>query len=116
MKATHQHSATGKQSLLRPCLLMLLVLFCSVPGWGSKQESIKKKEINKSFNVGKSDILQVDNRYGNITVIALEQERSLHPCRNRCESPQRGKGAGHPRPCQHPDGKDGQYGFQPSPA
>ena len=47
---------------------MLLVLFCSVPGWGSKQESIKKKEINKSFNVGKNDILQVDNRYGNITV------------------------------------------------
>ncbi len=68
MKATHQHSVTGKQSILRPCLLMLLVLFCSVPGWGSKQESIKKKEINKSFNVGKNDILQVDNRYGNITV------------------------------------------------
>ena len=49
MKATHQHSATGKLSLLRPCLLMLLVLFCSVPGWGSKQESIKKKEINKRY-------------------------------------------------------------------
>ena len=68
MKATHQHSATGKLSLLRPCLLMLLVLFCSVSGWAAKQESIKKKEINKSFNVGKNDILQVDNRYGNITV------------------------------------------------
>ena len=59
MKATHQHSATGKLSLLRPCLLMLLVLFCSVPGWGSKQESIKKKEINKSFNVGKNDICKL---------------------------------------------------------
>lgn len=47
---------------------MLLVLFCSVSGWAAKQESIKKKEINKSFNVGKNDILQVDNRYGNITV------------------------------------------------
>lgn len=68
MKATRQHSVAGKQSLFRPCLLMLLVLFCSLPGWGSKQESIKKKEFNKSFNVDKSDILQVDNRYGNITV------------------------------------------------
>lgn len=64
MKATRQHSVAGKQSLFRPCLLMLLVLFCSLPGWGSKQESIKKKEFNKSFNVDKSDILQVDNRYG----------------------------------------------------
>ena len=68
MKATRHHSVAGKQSLFRPCLLMLLVLFCSLPGWGSKQESIKKKEFNKSFNVDKSDILQVDNRYGNITV------------------------------------------------
>ena len=68
MKATYQHPAAGKQSLFRPCLLMLLVLFCSLPGWSNKQENIKKKEINKSFNVGKNDILQVDNRFGNITI------------------------------------------------
>ena len=48
MKATYQHPAAGKQSLFRPCLLMLLVLFCSLPGWSNKQENIKKKEINKS--------------------------------------------------------------------
>ena len=43
MKATHQHSATGKLSLLRPCLLMLLVLFCSVPGWGSQTGKHQEK-------------------------------------------------------------------------
>lgn len=68
MKTTNQHAATGRLSFLRPCLLMLLVLCCSLSVWGSKQESVKKKEINKSFNVSKSDILQMDNRFGNITV------------------------------------------------
>lgn len=68
MKATYQRLMIGKQSLLRFCLLLLLALFCSEPGWAGKQESRKKKEINKSFNVGKNDILQVDNRFGSITV------------------------------------------------
>lgn len=68
MKATHQQSAIGKQAVIRPCLLMLLILFCALPSWASKQESIKKKEYNKSFNVGKNDLLQVDNRFGNITI------------------------------------------------
>ena len=68
MKTAYQHTGKGQSCFLRAGLLMLLVVFCSVSGWAAKQESIKKKEINKSFNVGKSDILQVDNRYGNITV------------------------------------------------
>ena len=68
MKTAYQHTKKGQSCFLRVGLLMLLVLFCSVSGWAAKQESIKKKEINKSFNVGKNDILQVDNRYGNITV------------------------------------------------
>ncbi len=69
MKTAYQHTKKGQSCFLRAGLLMLLVLFfCSVSGWAAKQESIKKKEINKSFNVGKNDILQVDNRYGNITV------------------------------------------------
>ena len=68
MKTAYQHTEKGQSCFLRAGLLMLLVLFCSVSGWAAKQESIKKKEINKSFNVGKNDILQVDNRYGNITV------------------------------------------------
>ena len=68
MKTAYQHTGKGQSCFLRAGLLMLLVVFCSVSGWAAKQESIKKKEINKSFNVGKSDIPQVDNRYGNITV------------------------------------------------
>ena len=68
METAYQHTEKGQSCFLRAGLLMLLVLFCSVSGWAAKQESIKKKEINKSFNVGKNDILQVDNRYGNITV------------------------------------------------
>ncbi|MEI3118892.1 MAG: hypothetical protein V8T12_09150 [Parabacteroides johnsonii] len=68
MKTAYQHTEKGQSCFLRAGLLMLLVLFCSVSGWAAKQESIKKKEINKSFNVGKNDILPVDNRYGNITV------------------------------------------------
>ena len=68
MKTAYQHTKKGQSCFLQAGLLMLLVLFCSVSGWAAKQESIKKKEINKSFNVGKNDILQVDNRYGNITV------------------------------------------------
>ena len=60
MKTAYQHTKKGQSCFLRAGLLMLLVLFCSVSGWAAKQESIKKKEINKSFNVGKNDILQVD--------------------------------------------------------
>lgn len=68
MKVTYQRLVIGEQSLLRFCLLLFLVLFCSELGWAGKLESSKKKEIIKSFNVGKNDILQVDNRFGNITV------------------------------------------------
>ena len=57
MKTAYQHTKKGQSCFLRAGLLMLLVLFCSVSGWAAKQESIKKKEINKSFNVGKNDIL-----------------------------------------------------------
>lgn len=68
MKTAYQHTGKGRTRFLRAGLLMLLVLFYSASGWAAKQEGIKKKEINKSFDVGKNDILQVDNRYGNITV------------------------------------------------
>ena len=51
MKTAYQHTKKGQSCFLRAGLLMLLVLFCSVSGWAAKQESIKKKEINKSFNV-----------------------------------------------------------------
>lgn len=58
-----------KHILVRPGLLVVMLLslniFCS---WAGTPENIKKKEINKSFNVSKSDLLLVDNRYGNITI------------------------------------------------
>lgn len=58
-----------KTTKIRPCsLLAVLILFCSLTGWAEKAESVKKKEYNKSFNVSLSDLLQVDNRYGNITI------------------------------------------------
>ena len=79
MKTAYQHTKKGQSCFLRAGLLMLLVLFCSVSGWAAKQESIKKKEINKSFNVGKNDILQVDNRYGNITVTHWSKAESEGP-------------------------------------
>ena len=47
MKTAYQHTKKGQSCFLRAGLLMLLVLFCSVSGWAAKQESIKKKEINK---------------------------------------------------------------------
>jgi hypothetical protein len=41
--------------------------------WGEDLESLKKKEINKSFNVAPSDQLNVDNKYGSITVAYWEK-------------------------------------------
>ena len=108
MKTAYQHTKKGQSCFLRAGLLMLLVLFCSVSGWAAKQESIKKKEINKSFNVGKNDILQVDNRYGNITV--THWSKSEVSIRVVIEAKARNEEKAH-RPCQHTDGKDGQYGF-----
>ena len=49
MKTAYQHTKKGQSCFLRAGLLMLLVLFCSVSGWAAKQESIKKKEINKRY-------------------------------------------------------------------
>ena len=49
MKTAYQHTKKGQSCFLRVGLLMLLVLFCSVSGWAAKQESIKKKEINKRY-------------------------------------------------------------------
>jgi len=44
-----------------------LVLFCSGI-YAESLENIKKKEINQTFTVGGNDLLQIENKYGNITV------------------------------------------------
>lgn len=49
-------------------LLTLLLLVSSLSAFGKPQENIKKKQINQSYNVSQSDKLQVDNRFGNITI------------------------------------------------
>lgn len=36
--------------------------------WAENPDSSKKKEINRSFSVGLSDLLNVENRYGSITI------------------------------------------------
>lgn len=69
MRTIHNHPATKKAgAALFSCLLTLLMLFCSLPSRADNQESIKKKEYNKSFNAGKSDNVYIDNRFGSITV------------------------------------------------
>ncbi|WP_099463646.1 MULTISPECIES: DUF4097 family beta strand repeat-containing protein [Parabacteroides] len=50
------------------CLVAMLMLLCSLPALAKDQGYTKRKEINKSFNVSMNDLLQVDNRYGNITI------------------------------------------------
>lgn len=53
------------------CLLTWLCVLGSLPAWGNRPKDFdykKQKEIVQSFRVGSSDLLQVDNRYGNITV------------------------------------------------
>ncbi|MDR1344739.1 MAG: hypothetical protein LBJ39_05230 [Tannerellaceae bacterium] len=50
------------------CLTAILLLANCLGGWAEDLESLKKKEINQSFNVGASDQLNVDNKYGSITV------------------------------------------------
>lgn len=49
-------------------LLAILLIANTAAGWAAKPESVKKKEINKSFDVSLSDLLMTDNRYGNTTI------------------------------------------------
>lgn len=58
-----------KQAKSRPLALLAMLLFVSTAiGWAAKPESVKKKEISKSFDVSLSDLLMTDNRYGNTTI------------------------------------------------
>ena len=86
MKTAYQHTKKGQFLLLRAGSV-------DAPGFvlqrirlAAKQESIKKKEINKSFNVGKKRHLASGQPLRKHYGYALEQERSLHPCRDRGES------------------------------
>lgn len=59
----------SKQIKSRSLILLAMMLIVSTAfGWAAKPESIKKKEINKSFNVSLSDKLLTDNRYGSTTI------------------------------------------------
>lgn len=59
----------AKQTKSRSMLLLAMLLIVStVCGWAGKPENIKKKEISKSFDLNKGDVLMTDNRYGNTTV------------------------------------------------
>lgn len=69
MRTIHNNPITKEAGqTLYPCLLALLMLFCSLPSWADSQESIKRKEFNKSFSASKSDNVYIDNRFGSITV------------------------------------------------
>lgn len=49
-------------------LLTLLLWVSSLSAFGKPLENIKKKQVNQSYSVSQSDKLQVDNRFGNITI------------------------------------------------
>lgn len=49
-------------------LVTLLLLVSSLSAFGKPQENTKKKQVNQWYNVSQSDKLQVDNRFGNITI------------------------------------------------
>jgi hypothetical protein len=68
MKTTKTSLINSLRILSHTGLLLLLTFMCTYPIRAAQFESIKKKEINKNFSVGKNDLLQVDNRYGNITI------------------------------------------------
>lgn len=58
-----------KRMKITPFLLLVLFTFLTnMSALAAKQEYTKRKEINKSFKVSRNDLLQVDNRFGNITV------------------------------------------------
>lgn len=58
-----------KRMKITPFLLWVTLAFLTnLSAMAGKQEYTKQKEINKSFKVGRNDLLQVDNRFGNITV------------------------------------------------
>lgn len=48
--------------------LTFVLLLCNLSAIAKPQEKIKKKEITQSYSVSASDRLQVENRYGNITI------------------------------------------------
>lgn len=49
-------------------VLILLFLISDLSVFAKAQESIKRRETSQSYNVSQSDKLQVDNRFGNITI------------------------------------------------
>lgn len=54
-------------------LLTFVLLLCNLSAIARPQEKIKKKEISQSYSVSAGDRLQVENRYGNITVTHWNQ-------------------------------------------
>ena len=54
-------------------LLTFVLLLCNLSAIARPQEEIKKKEISQSYSVSAGDRLQVENRYGNITVTHWNQ-------------------------------------------
>lgn len=48
--------------------LTFVLLLCNLAAIARPQERIKKKEISQSYSVSSSDRLQVENRFGNITI------------------------------------------------
>ena len=49
-------------------LLAMIVSFCGMDIMANPNSSIKRKEISRSFSVNGNDRLEVENKYGNITV------------------------------------------------
>ncbi|WP_280746559.1 hypothetical protein [Parabacteroides sp. PF5-9] len=65
-----------KQKSRYPILLIaILLLTGTIPAMAERWENTKRKEVNNTFDVSLSDLLQIDNRYGNTTVTHWEQNK-----------------------------------------
>ena len=97
-----------KQLKSRSLLLLAVLLIASTAiSWGAKPESIKKKEISKSFDVSLSDLLMTDNRYGNTTITHWNKNEVAIRVEIKC-----GCCTGLHRPCEHRTKEKRKYGFR----
>lgn len=59
---------TNNRSMALSSLVIIMLIFFSWSATATTDMLVKKREYNKSFNVGSGDVVKTDNRYGNTTI------------------------------------------------